>query len=39
VIGQLYNDKIEVTSGLQTGEELITDGFQGLYEGQSITTQ
>jgi membrane fusion protein (multidrug efflux system) len=38
-IGQLYGDKIEVTSGLQVGEELITDGFQGLYEGQSLTTQ
>jgi RND family efflux transporter MFP subunit len=38
-IGQLYGDKIEVTSGLQAGDPLITDGFQGLYEGQLITTQ
>jgi len=38
-IGQLYADKIEVKSGLQTGDELITDGFQGLYEGQLITTK
>ena len=38
-IGQMNNDKIEVTGGLQTGDELVTDGFQGLYEGQMITTQ
>ena len=37
-IGQLYEDKIEVTGGLQPGEKIITDGFQGLYEGQLITT-
>ncbi|MES1160746.1 MAG: efflux RND transporter periplasmic adaptor subunit, partial [Bacteroidota bacterium] len=38
-IGQPYADKIEIKSGLQTGDQLITDGFQGLYEGQLITTQ
>jgi RND family efflux transporter MFP subunit len=38
-IGQLYADKIEVTGGLDKGDQLITDGFQGLYEGQLITTQ
>lgn len=38
-IGQLYEDKIEVKSGLQHGDQVITDGFQGLYEGQLITTQ
>jgi len=38
-IGQTYSDKIQVTSGLQPGDQLITDGFQGLYEGQLISTQ
>jgi membrane fusion protein (multidrug efflux system) len=38
-IGQSYSDKIEVTSGLTSGDQLITDGFQGLYEGQLITTE
>ncbi len=38
-IGQSYGDKVEVTGGLQEGEQLITDGFQGLYEGQLITIQ
>ncbi len=37
-IGQLYGDKVEVKSGLKVGEQIITDGFQGLYEGQPLTT-
>jgi len=36
-IGELYEDRIEVKSGLQQGDVLITDGFQGLYDGQLIT--
>ncbi|MDO6433748.1 efflux RND transporter periplasmic adaptor subunit [Flavitalea sp. BT771] len=38
-IGQSYGDKVEVIGGLQEGDQLITDGFQGLYEGQLITIQ
>jgi membrane fusion protein, multidrug efflux system len=38
-IGQTYSDKVQVTGGLEVGDKLITDGYQGLYEGQSITTQ
>lgn len=37
-VGQLYGDKVEVKSGLKAGEQIITDGFQGLYEGQPLTT-
>ncbi len=37
-IGLLYGDKVEIKEGLQAGEQLITDGFQGLYDGQPITT-
>lgn len=37
-IGELYEDKIEIKSGLQAGDDLITDGFQSLYDGQLITT-
>jgi len=37
-VGQLYNDKIEIKSGLQAGDVIITDGAQGLYDGQAITT-
>ena len=38
VLGELYNDKIEVKSGLQDGDQVITEGYQDLYEGQLITT-
>jgi len=38
-IGQLYADKLEVKSGLQPNDQLITEGFQNLYDGQLITTQ
>ena len=38
IVGELYGDKLEVKSGLQAGDILITEGFQGLYEGQVITT-
>lgn len=37
-IGQLYGEKLEVKSGLQAGDKIISDGFQGLYDGQIITT-
>ncbi|MBS1654207.1 MAG: efflux RND transporter periplasmic adaptor subunit [Bacteroidetes bacterium] len=38
-VGDIYKDKLEVKSGLQVGDKLITDGFQGLYDGQPITTE
>ena len=38
-VGELYNDRLEVKSGLQPGDQLVTEGFQGLYEGQLLTTQ
>ena len=38
VIGELYNDKIEVKQGLQEGDQLITEGFQGIFDGQTLTT-
>lgn len=36
-IGQLYGDNIEVKSGLQPGDKIITDGYQGLFDEQPIT--
>ncbi len=38
-VGEIYGEQIEVKQGLQTGEQLITQGFQGLYEGQVLTTE
>lgn len=37
-IGELYGEKLEVKSGLSAGDQVIVDGFQGLYNGQVITT-
>jgi multidrug efflux pump subunit AcrA (membrane-fusion protein) len=37
-VGELYGDRLEVKGGLQAGDQLITEGFQGLYDGQPITT-
>lgn len=39
VVGELYGERLEVKSGLQNGDTLITDGFQNLYEGQLLTTK
>ncbi len=38
-IGQIYGEQIEIKSGLQSGEQLITQGYQGVYDGQTVTTQ
>jgi len=35
-IGQLYDDNIEILSGLVAGDQIITQGHQNLYEGQLI---
>ena len=37
-IGELYGNDLEVKAGLKANDALITEGFQGLYEGQAITT-
>jgi len=39
VIGQFYGDKMEIKSGLQAGDIVVTDGYQSLYEGQLLTTE
>ncbi|SDD13340.1 efflux RND transporter periplasmic adaptor subunit [Niabella drilacis] len=39
VAGELYRDKLEIKSGLTNGDQLITEGFQSLYDGQVVTTQ
>ena len=37
-LGMLYNDLIEVKQGVQAGDEVITQGYQSIYEGQLVTT-
>lgn len=36
-IGVLYGDKIEIKNGLDKADKIITDGYQGLFDGQPIT--
>jgi RND family efflux transporter MFP subunit len=37
-VGEMYNNQLEIKNGLSTGDMLITDGYQNLYDGQLITT-
>ncbi len=36
-VGELYGNKLEVKSGLQGGDIIISEGYQNLYDGQFIT--
>jgi len=35
-VGQMYHDQLEVKSGLEPGDVIISEGFQSLYDGQPI---
>lgn len=37
-VGEIYGDNIEVKGGLAVGDQVITEGYQSLYEGQVVTT-
>jgi RND family efflux transporter MFP subunit len=37
-VGEIYGDNIEVKGGLNVGDQVITEGYQSLYEGQVVTT-
>lgn len=37
IVGEIYGEQIEVRSGLNEGDQLITQGYQSLYEGQAVT--
>ena len=37
-IGEVYGENVEIKAGLKAGDQLVTEGFQNLYEGQIITT-
>lgn len=36
-IGEVYGDNVEIKAGLKGGEQLITEGYQALYEGQVVS--
>lgn len=38
VVGAAYAEAIEVKSGLAAGEQLVTEGYQSVYDGQSLRT-
>lgn len=37
-VGEVYDGIIEIKNGLSGGEVLITEGYQSIYDGQSVTT-
>ena len=37
-LGETYNSMSEIVSGLTAGEQIITEGYQQLYDGQIVTT-
>jgi membrane fusion protein, multidrug efflux system len=37
-VGELYGNNLEVRAGLKANDALITEGFQGLYDGQLVVT-
>ncbi|MEO6670636.1 MAG: efflux RND transporter periplasmic adaptor subunit [Ferruginibacter sp.] len=37
-LGDAYGELVEIKSGLSAGEQLITEGYQNLYEGQQVGT-
>jgi membrane fusion protein, multidrug efflux system len=38
-LGELYEDDVEILSGLASGDKLIVSGYQNLYEGQYIESK
>ena len=39
VIGEVYGNNVEIKAGLKAGDQLITEGYQNIYDGQSISTE
>ncbi|MEQ1799701.1 MAG: efflux RND transporter periplasmic adaptor subunit [Lacibacter sp.] len=37
VVGESYGDKIEIKGGLQSGMQLITEGYQSVYDKQVVS--
>ena len=38
-LGEVYGETVEIKAGLNAGDQLVTEGFQNLYEGQAISTK
>ena len=37
--GETYESQVEIKSGLTTGDQIITEGYQQVYDGQAVTNQ
>jgi len=37
-VGEVYGNEIEIKQGLTEGDQLITQGFESIYDGQVVTT-
>jgi membrane fusion protein, multidrug efflux system len=37
-VGEAYNGNIEIKNGLSGGDAVITEGYQTVYDGQTVTT-
>jgi RND family efflux transporter MFP subunit len=37
IVGETFNGRSEIKSGVAGGEVIITEGYQNVYEGQSVT--
>ncbi len=38
IIGEVYGNNVEIKAGLKAGDQLITEGYQNIYDGQLIST-
>ena len=38
VVGESYEGVIEIKSGLQSGDLIISEGYQTVYDGQAVST-
>jgi membrane fusion protein (multidrug efflux system) len=38
-IGEFYGNNIEILAGLNAGEQVVTEGYQSVYDGQFIATK
>ena len=38
-VGEFYGNNIEILAGLNAGEQMITEGYQSVYDGQFIATK
>ncbi len=38
-VGEFYGNNIEILAGLNAGEQIVTEGYQSVYDGQFIATK